>query len=321
VRPAILFLGLAAGALALAPRAVAQELRTHAAPAPVVGAVALEAPGESPSPFLAAPYVGVERANAFRLNEPSRSWPRAWRRGELTPPARPEPVDFAAQAEAGLLAFHLTVYADPAPGRYARGGARGDAALGQAGIKVVDPEAPDGDALCATLMICLQTIDAVARARAANDPTAAPLVVVVDARPAPPPEPQLIRVAAALIDDRPAAPTWTALFAELAVALPDLDPARMVLVLAGGRGPVPDRTEAFGAGADTVWLAGEEARLIYADAAPEAVAEAAMSGAFTVVLGAGWDGDGDPDRLGPREAARHGAHAVIVTPEAARTRR
>jgi hypothetical protein len=328
MRPLVLTLGLAAGVLALAPRAAAQEqradagaLRMHAAPAPAVGVVALEAPGQAPSPFAAAPYVGVERANAFRAHEPNRSWPRAWTRLELAPPARPEPVDFAAQAEAGLLAFHLTVYADPGAGRYARGGARRDAALGQAGLKVVDPEAPDGDALCATLMICLQSIDAVARARAVADPTAAPLIVVVDARPAPHPEPRLLRVAASLIDDAPSAPAWPALFAEIAVAVPDLDASRMILVLAGGRGAVPDRTESFGRGADAVWLAGEEARLLYADAAPEAVGEAVMSGAFTIVFGADWSGEGDPARLGPREAAGLGAHAVLVTPEAARERR
>lgn len=339
MRPAIvipiLILGLAVAALALAPRAAAQDsplegpaLRTRAVPTPAVAMAALEAPEsalgeplEIPRAFAFAPYIGVERANAFRLDDPSRSWARAWTRGKLAPPARPEPLDFADQAGAGLLAFHLPVYADPAPGRYARGNARGERALGQAGLKVVDPEAPDADAVCATLMLCLETIDAASRARAAAAPFAPPLVVVIDARRPPHPEPRLLRVAAALLDDAPPTPTWTALFAEIAIAVPELDPARLTLVLSGGRGAVPDRVDQFGEGADAVWLDGAEARLMFADAAPETVSEAVMSGAFTVVLGADWSGEGDPARLGPRQAAALGAHVVIVTPEAARTSR
>ena len=91
-----------------------------------------------------------------------------------------------------------------------------------------------------------------------------------------------------------------------------------MLIVAGGRGEIPDRAAFFGAAADSVLIDGMEARVLRADASPEAVGEAVMSGAATVVVGADWAGEGDPDHLGPREAAALGAHVVLVTPRTAR---
>lgn len=298
---------LAVSALALGAAAVAEDelvlaLLTDAPlsiEGPVQGGSTLE--DELAPVFAAAPYIGVERSTAFRMDD---------RRRLLRDEA--EPLTFADQAASGLAAFHLTVYSDPNPGRYA--GSSDDPALAQAGLKVVDPEASNDDAICATLMTCLVALDAVSR----QNETGAPIVVVIDARPEPAPEPMLLRVAYALVAELPEPPTWGEILTEIAVAVPQIDPERLTLVVTGGWGDLPNPETILGSSAEAVFIDGDQARVFRNDATPAAIQEAEMSGALTVVVGADWTGEGDPAHISPKEAAALGAQVVVVTPATAR---
>jgi hypothetical protein len=302
--PVAIALSLVCAALALAPRSAAQENLAEMTLAALEGGGPESLLSEAPSlldAFADRPAVGVLGSAALRMSPPPR---------ELFVP-KPKTVPFAEQADSGLRVFHLPVFFDdPSPSA--------DAPFAAAGLRI---RSADDDDLCVTLMLCLTQLDRLAR------DADAPLVVVVDAgEPSPAPASLAVRAARAVptavqgvLGYGPAAqPAWDVMVAEVAAALPDLDPARLIVVLAGGAGEPPDPVSVLGDAAAAVLLDGADARLLRADAAPEAVAEAVMSGALTVVVGADWTGEGDPGRLGPREAAQLGAHAVIVTPESAR---
>lgn len=301
---AVLVLSLVSAGLALAPRSAAQELAELS-----LEGFALEP--SLPDRFAERPAVGVEGSAALRLDEPRRVVFRD-----------PHPaVPFADQLASGLGVFHLPVYFDdPKPSRAAP--------FAAAGLKVGSRGADDEAAACVTLMLCLAALDDLAR-DGGSEP---PLVVVIDATPpARAPRSLPVRAVRAVPEVIPDAvreavwseaprqePTWALMLAEVATALPDADPSRLVLVLTGAAGEPPDPVAWLGDRADVVLLDGAAARVLRGDDDPETIGEAAMSGAFTVVIGADWSGEGDPARLGPREAARSGAHAVVVTPLSAR---
>jgi hypothetical protein len=295
---------VAGAAVAFAPRSAADELDVPSLEA------AVPAPQDL---FSDRPAVGVEGSASLRMAEKRGYFRRA-------PPAIP----FTDQVVEGLSAFHLPVYAVADPG--VATGAR----FAGAGLKVGYREAPDNEALCATLMRCLMALDALARARwaEAQDEGRAtqPLVVVVDAAaPAPQPADFPARAARAAVAVIPPAvqdavwapgptPSWEILLAEVTAALPELEPGPLVIVLAGAEGAPSDAYDWLGEAEAAVLIDGADARVLRAEATPEAMSAAVTSGAFTVVLGADWSGEGDPARLGPREAAALGAHAVVVTP-------
>jgi hypothetical protein len=108
------------------------------------------------------------------------------------------------------------------------------------------------------------------------------------------------------------------MLAEVSTALPELASGRLRLVLAGGSGPEPDLEAQLGAGAPAVRLDGRGALVLDAAAPPATIPPAVAAGVLVVVVGADWSGEADAGLLGPREAAAHGAHIVIVTPETAR---
>ncbi|MGD2133993.1 MAG: hypothetical protein PVI23_14455 [Maricaulaceae bacterium] len=256
------------------------------------------------------PVVGVERSTDFRRSDPGRI--ETWQ-ARLTFASGERTLDFGALMAEGHRAFHLTVYADPEPGRYARGGASQVAALRQPGLKVVNPEGPRADAPCFTLMTCLSQLDAASRVQDGS----APLVVVIEAREPPAAETRLGRVADGLADrfgaaSPPGRPDWSRLALEVETALGGRpDPRRLVLVASGAAGVMP------GAGAPFL-IDGRDAVVIPADA-PLAEAETALaSGAFAIVLGADWHGEESAARLGPMEAAGRGAHVIFLTQDAAR---
>jgi hypothetical protein len=276
-------------------------------------AAALAAPGAVAAQHV---HIGVEDSQAFRASEDTPSLFGAPGSRTLTAAlgARPRlsPLSFAQQAELlGADALHFPVYADPEPGRYARGAASGVTALRQAGLKVVDPDEPDPEAICFTLMTCLMQVDAWSRAR----PGHPPLMVVLDARAEPHPG-RLGRAKAFVLNDsRPEAPTWNRLALEVETALPaarraaslDGEPGKVTLVARGGRGEVPEGAPFFVAGADL--------QLLDAEATPAwALRPAARAADFLGVLGAGWDGDANA-----RAARAAGARLIIVDAEAART--
>ncbi len=315
--PVVVILSLACAGLALAPRSAADELQL-AALEPDASGASFEIHSVH-SAYAETPAVGVERSPALRMANAPRGFFQA----------KPEPVPFTEQIASGLQAFHLPVYvdADPAPAR--------GAPFAAAGLKVGLPGEADEGALCATLMLCLMEIDRLAQSAGQGAERTAPLVVVIDATLTPAPEPatragRAVRAVPTTLSDaiptvirdvwasEAPRPSWDVMLAEVATALPRLDASRLVVVLMGGMGGSAELPAVLSEAADAVMLDGADARVLRADAAPEAVAEAVMSGAFTVVLGADWSGEGDPTRLGPRQAASLGAHAVIVTPASAR---
>lgn len=266
-------------------------------------------PNNGPGNGSAAPRVGVESSNVFRWSDvrPGRTLGALAR---LKP--RLDPLTFNVQVgELGFRAFHLTVYADPDVGRYA--GFADDLALGQAGLKTVALGRSNAGAPCLTYMLCLMQLDAWSRAH----PGEGPLVVVVDARrEGDAPESRilggrLVRLASHLTSGaRPPLPNWEQLITETQIAVPDLDASRLVLIAVGVAGMVPSRSPFL--------VAERDVSVFRADAPSGAVRAAARRGELTIVIGADVRGEGDPARLGAREAVALGAHVVIVTEDTAR---
>jgi len=284
------------------------------APEPAVAqgmrqAVDIIGPSNGSSNGSGAPRVGVESSNVFRWSDvrPGRTLGALAR---LKP--RLDPLSFDVQAgELGFRAFHLTVYADPDVGRYA--GFADDLALEQAGLKTVALGRSNAGAPCLTYMLCLMQLDAWSRAH----PGEGPLVVVIDARrEGDGPQTGILGGRVARLTsrftagNRPPAPTWEQLITETQIAVPDLHASQLVLIAVGIAGLAPSSSPFL--------VADRDVSVFRADAPSGAVRAAARRGELTVVIGADVRGEGDPSRLGAREAVALGAHVVIVTEDTAR---
>lgn len=256
------------------------------------------------SSALAAPSkpaelaVGVVDTAAFRLTDAKGYGLRS-----ALGPSRFETLSLAEQIDGlGYTAFHFRVFADPKPGRFARGNTGAVPALRQPGLKVIPASGPDADARCYTLMTCLIALDRLSQAR----PGHVPWTVVIEPTALQPAvwrgrwRDYLLGPVSMMVprrDETDAPPSLVQVQREVDYVLSRDGGARLRVLIRNHDG--------------VTVLSGDEPdwRL--------AAAVMADKGAV-VVKNADWPGDGDTYAVGPIEAARAGVDAILLAQHAAR---
>lgn len=245
-------------------------------------------------------------STAFRFDD-ARALPGPDRLTRLIPgPKALKPVGLADQLDVfGVRALHWPIAADPNTGAWAVAG--GPPALGQPGIKVVDPlRGADPDADCATLMTCV----ALVRRWSAATPGHAEVVVLLDARgPGAQSRLDSIRRAAAGVPGF-VAPTLEAITREMraAFAAAPRTGGPLVFVVSGAAGGRPSQTP--------FQIARRDSGPYVAQAVSDEtinIERARAAGRMVILV----DAEHAPHRIRPDDAARI-ADVVLLSTAAAR---